>query len=148
MKLFLHVFYTWLLTNLLHPFMFFLIPAFNSGEFKMDSFQIEVVTGITLFTLFASIPGFMLGWLILYKLAEWQERVLVKLFAWMLAVLVITIGNYIIFLYILGGPDIDMESLFFAIPVCIAGPVAIAIRYRMFYNLFSDNKKFTHEEVF
>jgi hypothetical protein len=147
MQIFLHVFYTWLLTNLLHPVIFFCIPFFTRDESGLDSFFLAVVMGITLFTLFVSIPGLFIGWMILNQLKQWPAMADVKFIIWILLILVIIFCSYQLLLYVIEGPVWRYDDLIFVLPVSVAGFLAIVFRYRQFIKLFSEPEIITDEKI-
>lgn len=142
--MFLHTFYTWLLSNLLHPLLFMILSVVrkgSAGSFCSDNLIIE----LSFFTasLIISLPCLLVGWLNLYLIISSPYSGNSKFLIWVITAPLLV---FLEFLFILVISDfLEIEFLVFSIPGMVAVMIAILIRYKQFRKLSHLLKINNHE---
>jgi len=145
MKVFLQVLYTWLLTHILHPFIFIIYAIMLTGKFDGDIFFLEFVLNITFYTFLFSIPGLMIGWLLFHLITELRLSVFTKFILWILAVIVIIVSSCFLLLSSIINTSVFEEYFLLVIPIVISGIFAILIRHPWISNILKNTKTNNHE---
>jgi hypothetical protein len=142
--MFLHTFYTWLLSNLLHPVLFILLPIITGNN--TDIFNSEFVNDTVIFfrlSLIISLPCLLLGWLCLYLILNSPYSAGTKFILWA------TTGPSLVFfgfLFMLLFMNLmGAEILLFSFPGIAAVGISILIRSRQFEKLTYTPKIENHE---
>ena len=142
--MFLHTFYTWLLSNLLHPVLFILLLIIteNNTDILNSGFVTAIVTFFAV-SLVISLPCLLLGWLCLYLITNSPYSAGTKFMVWL------TTGPSLVFfefLFILLFMDlIETEIFLFSFPGIAAIGISILIRFRQFEKLTYTPKIENHE---
>lgn len=144
MAMFLHIFYTWLLSNLFHPFVFLLLSMIRGHATSFLNAEVFTI-GLIFFgaSLLFSVPCLLVGWLCLYLINASPNSAGTKFMLWLI------IGPSLVFLEVLFilfcTGQIDIQILLFSFPAMIAVAVAILIRHRQSERLFYSPKMDNHE---
>ena len=142
--MFLHTFYTWILSNLLHPILFILLMIIkgNDAEVFDSRFFTETATFLAV-SLIISLPCLLLAWLCLYLILSSPYSTETKFMLWL------TTGPSLVFLEFLFLFLIinvmEFEIFLFSCPGIAAVGISILIRYRQFEKLIYIPKIDNHE---
>lgn len=142
--MFLHTLYTWLLSNLLHPFLFMiflLVGEGSAGSFCSDNLIIE----LSFFTasLIISLPCLLVGWRCLYLIISFPFSGNSKFLIWLITAPVLVFLEFLFILFI--SDFLEIEFLVFSIPGMTAAMISILIRYKQFRKLSHIPKIYNHE---
>ncbi|ANE52520.1 hypothetical protein [Flavisolibacter tropicus] len=132
MNTFKHVLNTWLLSHLLHPFVFLFFKNWISSYITWDDVVILAVVSIII-----SIPALLLGWFFLSFLNFNSDIPFVKQGLWLFLTALAIILNLLIILIIVGAPEEISEGFIFLIPAIVSSWIAILIRTQQFQYLFT-----------
>jgi hypothetical protein len=133
MKLLLHAFNTWLVANLLHPFLFAIwFFAFNR-EF-IDIGEAGFFLFFLILSFVYSVPAFLLLLPLLYLISKGPFSVNDKLFLWVVVILLLLFSTFYVFLF-LGNGDIKWGQIELMIPAALSVVISILIRRNAFINL-------------
>jgi hypothetical protein len=141
--MFLHIFYTWIVANLLHPVFIFL------GFYIVDGYPIFTGEGLQFFfpalmySLLFSIPCLFIGWLCLYLVSITPFHNDTKFLMWLFVAPLLVFMEILVILLLEG--NVDVEELVFALPGIGAVAVAILSRYVQFQNLNNIDETTNHE---
>lgn len=137
MRLFAHIFKTWLLAQLLHPLMM-IIYIFFFDSVEPESW-ISAVFFIFIFSLFASIPSLIIAWILLYVISNAELASGEKLIAWFVCVMAAIVFNFIL-VSIATGEVIDSEIYELLPPPLAAAVLSILVRVESFFQFQSNYK--------
>lgn len=132
MSTFKHVLNTWLLSHLLHPFVFLFCKNWISSYITWEDVAILSVVSIII-----SIPALLLGWLFLNVLRFNSDIPFVKLGLWLFLTALVIILNLLVILILVGVPGEISGGFIYLIPAIISSWIAILIRTNQFQHLFT-----------
>ena len=131
MKMFVHTINTWLVAHLLHPVVFVLyFLFFNDPEYNWTA----GLFFISIFSFFASIPSLFIAWFLQYVITNANFSLLEKYIAWMIAVVVAIVFNFL-GLEIMFGVGIREEIFEILPPSIIAAILSVLVRQKQFFGL-------------
>ena len=144
--MFLHVFYSWLLTQIIHPFLFILFFYITDGPheafFTLNPGDIMLLGFISSI---ASLPCLLFGWLFLGIIIYSNYTVTLKFLFWILVTAILVVLNFWILILVLNDGDaflnheeFELAPFLIAIPGIASIWFASMIRISQFRNL---NKK-------
>ncbi|HEY6505112.1 MAG TPA: hypothetical protein VIZ28_14145 [Chitinophagaceae bacterium] len=139
--MFVHILFTWLLANLLHPLLLALaiyLPEGDTGFFSVAEF-ISVLIQVSFYSLIISLPCLFLGWGLLYVIVSTKDIILVKFIEWLFASAMLIVLELMGIIFLVDD-SVEMEHLLFTLPAIGATWIAIAIRYKQFRNLIGEHK--------
>ena len=133
MRTFKHVFYTWILSHILHSILFCLADYLQSG-----SFDIGIAAAALLLGPVFSIPALLVSWYLLRLITAVTASVTIRIGLWFLCTLIALAFN-LFFIYFLGYDLFTkfIEALQFITPAIIACWIAILLRQQQFQYLFT-----------
>jgi len=143
----LHIFVTWVVTNLVHPFVF-AIWISNGAVSEWPGFA-EVFGGLVqifLYSLILSLPGQLFSQLIMYAGKRLVQNHTILYIFWLLAAPLMVVLNFCFDAFVLTGGEFFLEEIEITIPAIIAVIITILLRYRQFFN--ACNKTWPKEESF
>lgn len=145
MAMFLHVFYTWLLANFFHPFVFLLLSMLGSDSTDFPGTEVFAI-GLFFFgaSVLFSVPFLLVGWLCLYLVNASPNTAVTKYLLWLVVGPSLVFFAMLLFT-LLFTSEIDIEILLFSLPAMVAVAVAILIRHSQFDKLFYSHKMDNHE---
>ena len=142
MKMFVHTLNTWLLAQLLHPFVLLLYFFFRNPE------DVDVGNGLffimTLIIFFISIPSLLIARAFFGLLSRITVPVFEKLFIWIIVVELSIFLNFSGLLLVLDG-QIRISEYGLMIPSMIAAFFAILIRAKQFFSFQLNYKSVKNE---
>jgi hypothetical protein len=136
----LHTFLTWVLAQLLHPFVMMILSVLHKSETYLAwSQSLEAVLFIMFWGVVLSIPSFFIAMLGLRVVTSASMSGLSPVLLYALWILVsvssVCAGGCLISLVILG--TIDSFFLGLLIPGSVAAGVAVLLRFRQFFRLLA-----------
>jgi hypothetical protein len=142
--MFLHIFYTWLLSNFFHPFVFLLWSMVRNNFADLPGAELFAIGSFFFgISLIISVPCLLVGWLCLYLISVSLNTAVTKYILWLV------VGPSLVFFEVLFillfSNEIDIEILLSSFPAMIAVVVAILIRQRQFEKLSNSTKMVNHE---
>jgi hypothetical protein len=140
MKIFLHVLYTWLLANVIHPFVFVIAEMIMYGNNDIDPFIFFLIFFISI--LF-SIPALLIVWLGSIEILKTNYSGLEKLFLWYLLAITVTFVDFVLIISCIFRENLSFNDLGIVLPALVATFLSISIRYKYFLqlnNIFNSNK--------
>ncbi len=130
--MYLYIFITWLLANLIHPVTFYFFMS--NGRNLLGGNFAGLYFFIFLYSLFISSIGLLLSFLainIISKLPFSNEG---KFICWLVTAPLLIVVNLWLFFVLMGeGGSIELSNYELAVPATIALAVIILIRYKYFY---------------
>src|SRR4051812_8549037 len=130
--MFLNVFYSWLIAQVLHPILFMVSLWLFDGRFFINA---EYVFYFLLISILVSLPGLLSGWLCMGRIVAAHYTISAKFFIWLAtAAMLVILTLWIVILFFDGG--LQPEFLLAAIPGILSIWIASIIRLRQFYKLF------------
>jgi hypothetical protein len=135
----MYVFKTWVVANLINPFIFCLAFGLDDSSFSGG----VIGFGFDLFAIFLiySIPSLIMSWLLMALIDKLPFNMRIKYFVWLFLVPVLPVIN----LMLLDGGDYNYKSAFeFAWPAVIAVFLTVIIRTKYFFKRLN-NKNTQHE---
>jgi hypothetical protein len=127
--MFIYVIATWLLANLIHPFMLILVFGWNA-PFDMNSFGL--LFQLFLYSLVCSIPSIVFSQLAIYGIFKLPFHTDGKYITWLLIAPFLVIFNYWFLMIVFTG-EIYGISLEFMLPAMLSVALTILIRYAAFF---------------
>jgi hypothetical protein len=139
MKPFQHVFYTWLLSHLFHPFVFaFYLIILGEGD-PTAIIPVLFIAGPVL-----ALPSLLLGWMFLKYLYNNTNNSSISLCIWMLMVPIAISLNYFFLVLIIDRPAYLDEEAGLLLPGIVSSCIAVLFRVPQFQQLFT-SKNTEHE---
>jgi hypothetical protein len=143
--MFLHTYHSWLLTQLLQPFLWILFSFFVAGDnSSLDPDTITIILFISFFSLLCSIPCLLLSWGALYLITQSPFTVFGKFCLWITAVLFIAVSAFVIVL-LSQQERILLKDFLLITPTIGATTLAILIRHNQFQKLIYSTETNYHE---
>jgi len=133
MKTFRHVLNTWLLANLLHPFLFAFYLMIKGDEFAAASIPVLFIAGPVL-----AIPSLLLSLTFLNWLYKTHQHTLIKQTIWMVLVPIALLCNYILVLFLFDLEASFFRDIEFLMPALASAWIAILLRTYQLQDLFID----------
>ena len=130
--MFLHVFYSWLIAQVLHPLvLIFSIWVFNdsSGYVPRSSYFYFV-----LFSAIASLPCLLLGWLCFGMIVYADYTFEAKFLIWLTTAAILVILNLSIIILVFDN-RLEAKDLLIAVPGILSIWIALFIRLKQFHRL-------------
>jgi hypothetical protein len=142
--MFLHVFYSWLLTQVFHPLCMVLLGFILNGAAN-DSFEwsMEFIFLFVLVSLIASLPCLLLGWLFLGLIVYSNYTVTAKFIFWLVTAAILVILNFWA-LVLFFDPGFRLEYFLAAVPGIISIWTASIFRVRQFQKLIYKQQNNDH----
>jgi hypothetical protein len=135
--MFAHIFKTWGLAQVLHPFVFLIYLVFRWPE--ESEYLMAGIFFIFVFSLFASIPALLIAWFLLYVISNANLTTGEKLIAWFVSVTAAILVNFL--LLAKGMGEVVYDDMFSVLPPSlIAAGLSILIRLRSFFRFQSNYK--------
>lgn len=135
MNLFLHTFYTWVVSILLlvislTGYTFFCSALYGqAGWFAPDLFS------TLFFIMVAGSPSFLIAWALLFCITTSRFAPFEKFFLWILAAVASILMNLILLLLFFADEILDLDTLLYFWPAYLAAIVAITFRVKQFFYL-------------
>lgn len=139
--MFLHTFYTWILSNLLHPILFMLLLILKESSSGFFDFSSTVVFFTV--SLVISLPCLFLGWMCLYLILNAPYSTGAKFIVWLATGPSLAFLEFLFMLLVINLMEI--EILQFSFPGIAAVGISILIRYGQFGKLIYIPKIDNHE---
>jgi hypothetical protein len=133
MKNFLYVSTTWLVSNILHPFVFI-----GSCHLIYGSTPSDLFFPVLIFGFLFSIPAYILC-LIAFKMVRLAEcSIVLKLWSWLVSLALCISGGAVFINLVFGGftQNID-DLLLLTAPAILSAWLATLFRYKQFVSLFN-----------
>jgi hypothetical protein len=142
--MFLHTFYTWLLSNLFHPILFVILSIIRQDYpgFWEQHLLIDAVTFFAC-SLVISLPCLLLGWLCLYLIINSPYSAGTKFMLWLMTGPSLVFLEFLFVLLVMN--IMEVEIFLFSLPGIAAVGISILIRYRQFEKLNYMPKIDNHE---
>ena len=141
-----HVFYTWILANCLHPVMF-VIYELASSQGGLPAYD-ELSWAIFLFVLafFVSLPCLMICWFVMGRILRCSASIMERFCMWLIAALLIVLLHAGLVMLLSKGPD---PGILFAFgPALAAVFSSIVIRHEQFVILAAGyNRGVDHDKI-
>lgn len=134
--MFLHILFTWLLANLLHPLLLALVMYLGDGD-SLFLNGAGIITGLIQFSFYSmliSLPCLFLGWGLLYVIVSLKDSILVKFIAWMITTALLIIFEFMAIVFLVDEP-VEIGLLIVVVPAIVSTWIAIGIRHKQFTNL-------------
>jgi hypothetical protein len=143
--MFLHAFNTWVVANLLHPFLIFGLERMNghSGLIFCNNIFSDFFLAYLL-SFFSSLPCLLGAWLIVEKIVLSDFSPLARFFIWLVSSSVLVLAE-VIFMTGNISSVFNLEMFSAAMPGILVVSAAIIIRYKQFQNLIHSFQKNKHE---
>lgn len=141
--MFLHIFYTWIIANLLHPVFIFLGIYLTDGDPIFTGELLQLLFLALMYSLLFSIPSLFIGWLCLYLISITPFNNDAKFLIWLFVAPLLVFIEILVILLLEG--NIDVTELKFALPGMAAVALTVLSRYVQFQNLNSISETNKHE---
>ena len=142
--MFLHTFYTWILSNLLHYILFIIILIITEGN--PDIFDSSLFISAVIFfclSVIISLPCLLLGWLCLNLINASPYSGGIKFLLWLVTGPSLVFFEFLFILVLTN--QIENEDFLVILPAMTAAGMSILIRYRQFEKLNYTPKIDDHE---
>jgi hypothetical protein len=139
MKSLRHVFFTWLLSHLFHPFVFAFYLIIQ-GEANAE----EIIPVLFLVGPLLALPSLFFGWAFLQYLYVNTAKTSFSLFIWMLMVPISISLNFLMVVLLTGEPSSVTKEANLLLPAIVSSCLAVLFRVQQFHQLF-DSKSTDHE---
>ena len=139
MKVFNHVFHTWLLAQLFH----FIIFSCYFSFVLHDPLSIGALVSLLVGAFIISSPCLFISFFLLNVLLRFKASVVVNLIIWQLLAIISIVINIFFFAVLLGEPHLDWKFIF---PSFIAAFLSILIRFAAFQKLIKQNKEYDEQD--
>jgi len=142
--MFLHVFYSWLVTQLLHPILVIALSYVLNGS--IGHLEPGVIVLFVIVSVLISSPCLLLGWLSIGLIIYSGYAAVIKFVLWLLATGTLVILNFFILGLILYG-RFQFEFLFITIPGILSVWIVSVIRWKQFQILVHSENQPVHNYV-
>jgi len=139
--MYLYVLATWLIANLVHPFMMYVV--FGGGDFDLDGFGMQFI----FYSFVFSLPSLFLSFLAIYGISKLPASGAGKYIAWLITAPVIVFINYWLLFAVLFNLRIEKEEIDIMWPAIIAVVITIVVRYVSFFKNVAQLNKEKNETV-
>ncbi|MGN6294926.1 MAG: hypothetical protein ACTHMV_19405 [Chitinophagaceae bacterium] len=131
----LHSFNTWLVANLIHPFLILIMDLIDPAFFYDMDFLAEpsLLSMIFFFSFILSLPGLLLAYACLRIIVPAPHSYQVKLVIWALAAPGIIAFGAMVAMIIFG--DFNPGGLIVCMPAMLSAMLSVLIRYQQFKRL-------------
>jgi len=141
-----HVFYTWLLANLLHPIIFFAQLLFETGEGDMhvsfgflDPFLLFVMASCAI-----SLPGLLVARPLFGLIIDKAKDEALVFVLWLVSVAALAFLSFVAFSLLIAG---SIELLELSIPAVISSVLAVAFRFYQLKQLIQKQNEPYEQDV-
>jgi len=131
--MFLHVFITWLVANILHSLFILLMFSGDFGDFNFEWLGYFFMG--TIYSLLFSIPFLLMAMLFFYLISRCSLKNSSKYFAWIFLATSIPFLCGIIVFQVITDMEFDPAELEMFVPATILIMISIVIRTKQFFNL-------------
>jgi hypothetical protein len=132
--MFLHVFNSWFVSQLIHPIVFFPFLYLIDGPF--GNLPISVLLLFILISMVISCPSLLFGWLFLGSIMQSDLTITAKFSLWLFASAITVILDLLLLMLIcLPYGEIEAQYLVVGIPGILSIWITATIRLRQFRNL-------------
>jgi hypothetical protein len=144
--MFLYIFNTWLIANLIHPLviMAFGFVTYGHGGILLYADMAKGYLLVLGISLLCSLPFLLIGWFLLGIVILSKHTHLVRLVSWITAS-AIYVFLEVVSLALILGISLTPNTFSLAIPGILAVTAAITIRYKQFQKLISLPQTNNHE---
>lgn len=129
-----HVPATWLLANLLHPFL--MAIQIHEGLFYFSSGDVPLLLPIFLYSLVFSLPSLILAFFAEYLLSRLQVKVSARFLLWLLTAPLIVVLNFGL-LFLLFDTSFSLSDFGIALPAMAAVFITVLIRHKAFFKTYN-----------
>jgi len=138
----LHVFSTWVLANLLHPFIMLLYIGYPIHPSFVE--LLGNYSSILYYSVIFSLPSLFISFLWVYLISRLQVPAIGIYIIWLVSAPLLIILNMLLILILFPGA-IGLLGVNYFIPAMIAVVIIILIRHDQFYSLTIQIKETKHE---
>ena len=139
MKVFNHVFHTWLLAQFFHFIIFSCYFAF----ILCDPLSIGALISLLIGSFMISSPSLFISFFLLNVLLRFKASTVVNLIIWQLLAIISIVINIFFFSILLGENHLDWKFIF---PSFIAALLSILIRFAAFQMLIKQNREYDDQD--
>lgn len=132
-----HFTVTWLLANLLHPFIMWVY--FGGSGFSSAPELFGIVFMIIVYSFIFSIPSLFLSYLAGYLISLMPLEKNMQYLVWLVTAPAIAFVNFLLITALLSG-KINFEEIGFSVPAMIAVIIAVLFRFKQFVHLNNKHK--------
>ena len=130
----LHVFYSWLLSQIILPIMFLILSLLLGGS--VNDFFTEDGLLFLIVSVGVSLPCILFGWLIIIPIVFAELTVMAKFLVWIFATaIIVMLDLWIFYLIIVNRMEFQIRDFVIALPGILSIWIASIIRYKQFQNL-------------
>ena len=133
MKVFTHVFNTWLWAHALHAILFTIFDYYATGSLEVGFFVAALLIGPIV-----SIPALLICWFLFHFLYLVQGSKIATISLWLLYVTVAMISNLLLFWFF--EPFTILEGLQFIMPALLSGWTIILLRKNQLLHFFTSTE--------
>ena len=135
--MYLYVFITWVVANLLHPLLF-IISLSNKSNSAFPLFEL-IGECVILFciSLLVSLPSLLLAYLVIFLVSRLPIDTWSRFFTWLLLVAAIPLVNFLLLFSSLIGEESLLSVFDLVLPSIVAAVISVLVRGRYFFNLFN-----------
>ena len=142
MKAFKHVFNTWVLAHLVHPFVFYL---YFSLLFK-DYLEFEALLSLFIGALIISLPSLIFGFLFIRFVLWLHISTAGSFLSWLMLALSGIFLNIILLGLLIGENLTDHSDKEYFVPSFIATIISLFLRVKTFHILVSENNRYEERD--
>ena len=139
MKVFNHVFHTWLLAQFFHFIIFSCYFAF----ILCDPLSIGALISLLIGSFMISSPSLFISFFLLNVLLRFKASTIVSLITWQVLAIISIVINIFFFSILLGENHLDWKFIF---PSFIAALLSILIRFAAFQMLIKQNREYDDQD--
>ena len=139
MKVFNHVFHTWLLAQFFHFIIFSCYFAF----ILCDPLSIGALISLLIGSFMISSPSLFISFFLLNILLRFKASTIVSLITWQVLAIISIVINIFFFSILLGENNLDWKFIF---PSFIAALLSILIRFAAFQMLIKQNREYDDQD--
>jgi hypothetical protein len=140
----LYVFNTWVVANLLHPVLIYILFGSMSGEFFNDNF-LQFYFLCCVYSFIFSLPALLVAWLLFHIIRRIRVSALSKFITWSFFASIVPVLIWYFLFMVFDSGDLQKEDLEMMLPSSLAIISSILIRVRQFFILFTQLKNQNHE---
>ncbi len=128
--MYLYISGTWLIANLIHPFMMFILLG-SDAAFSMESigFSLQFIV----YSIIFSIPSLLFSILAMYGITKLPLPDTGKFISWLITAPVVVFINYWLLFRGFFNDELDRDSIDFMLPGMLSAVLIILIRYPVFF---------------
>ncbi len=139
--MYMYVSTTWLVANLIHPIMLFIV----FGNASINSETLGIGLAFIFYSILLSLPSLLISYVFMYVLSRLDMPPQAWYFTWLILAPVIVVVNYWLIFHSFLGEEMSRENIQIMLPAMFSVVLTILARYNSFFRKTDQSKNKRNE---